>query len=106
MRLSAPQGKAAPTSVTLPMALQLLKFPRLLGSHPDDGAPVVANIGRFGPYVQHAELNASLGKRASADDVTLETALQVGDGTSQHSLLMTKWSGLNATSGCKIAHKV
>ena len=33
-----------------------------LGRHPDDGEPVTAAVGAYGPYVRHQALNASLPK--------------------------------------------
>lgn len=45
----------APEDVTLETAVKLLALPRLLGPHPEDGVNVWANIGRYGPYLKHAE---------------------------------------------------
>jgi DNA topoisomerase-1 len=42
------------------VALQLLSLPREVGKHPEDGEPIKAGIGRFGPYVQHGKTYASL----------------------------------------------
>jgi len=42
-----------PSEVDRDLALKLLSLPRELGTHPDDGAPVEAGIGRYGPYVRH-----------------------------------------------------
>ncbi|GLI64084.1 hypothetical protein VaNZ11_007253 [Volvox africanus] len=64
-------------TVTLPLALGLLALPRDLGPHPEDGRPVIANSGPFGPYVAHDGFSASLGRRTSALDVNLETAVQL-----------------------------
>jgi DNA topoisomerase I len=50
--------------IDLDTALKLLSLPREIGRHPEDGAPVVANNGRFGPYVQHGKTYANL----EADD--------------------------------------
>ncbi|GIL72038.1 hypothetical protein Vretifemale_2451 [Volvox reticuliferus] len=64
-------------TVTLPLALGLLALPRELGPHPEDGRPVIANSGPFGPYVTHDGLSASLGRGTSALDVDLETAVRL-----------------------------
>lgn len=64
-RSSIPKG-TDPAAVTLDLALQLLSMPRNLGPHPEDGKPVNAGIGRFGPYVEHNRKFKSLQK---ADDV-------------------------------------
>ena len=57
-----------PASVTLDIALRLLSLPREVARHPETGEPILANIGRFGPYVQHGKTYANLGK----DDDVLE----------------------------------
>ncbi len=50
-----------PEEVTLPQALKLLELPRLIGPHPEDGVNVWANIGRYGPYLKHAESTSDRG---------------------------------------------
>ncbi len=47
-----------------------------LGDHPDGGAVTVRD-GRYGPYVNHAKINATLPKDATPQDVTLEQALEM-----------------------------
>ncbi len=49
---------------------------RLLGEHPT-GGEVHVKKGRFGPYVEHNKLRATLGKAHDIADITLETALEL-----------------------------
>ena len=52
-------------TITLGAALKLLSLPRELGKG-DDGEPILANLGRFGPYVKHGSEFRSL---EDSDDV-------------------------------------
>ena len=58
-RAGLPKG-TAPDDVDLQRALALLSLPREVGRHPEDGEPIVASFGRFGPYVKHGKTYASL----------------------------------------------
>ncbi|MCK0197598.1 type I DNA topoisomerase [Ancylobacter sp. 6x-1] len=58
-RSSLPKG-LAPTDVDLETALALLSLPREIGRNPDSGDPILAGIGRFGPYVQSGKTYANL----------------------------------------------
>src|SRR5208283_5569144 len=49
-----------PDEITLTQAIALLSLPREVAKHPISGDPIVAGIGRFGPYVQHAKTYANL----------------------------------------------
>ena len=64
-RAGLPKG-LAPDDLDLDRALGLLSLPREIGKHPDDGEPIVAGVGRFGPYVQHGKTYANL---TAGDDV-------------------------------------
>ena len=66
-RISIPKG-VSPAEVDLDKAVGLLALPRVLGSHPESGNDILANIGRYGPYVQHGRTFASL---TAEDDVLL-----------------------------------
>jgi DNA topoisomerase-1 len=48
---------------------------RVLGDHPE-GGPVSVKAGRFGPYVNHGKVNATLPKGTNPDELTLEQALE------------------------------
>ena len=50
---------------------------RSLGAHPDDQKPVDVCNGRYGPYVKHGKVNATLPKDISPEEVTLEEALEL-----------------------------
>jgi len=51
----------APEELELDRAVMLLSLPREIGPHPEDGVMVWANIGRYGPYIKHAESTSDRG---------------------------------------------
>jgi DNA topoisomerase-1 len=48
---------------------------RAMGEHPVDKKPVTLNKGRFGPYVRHGAVMASLSKKQSPEELTLDEAI-------------------------------
>jgi len=64
-RAGLPKG-TSPEDIDFERALALLSLPRDVGRHPEDGEPIRAGIGRYGPYVQHGKTYANL---ESAEDV-------------------------------------
>ncbi len=63
-----------PSTVTTEMALKYLSLPRVLGKH-EDGVDIIANIGRFGPYVGHDRDFRSIKTPLDAYTITLADAL-------------------------------
>ena len=61
--------------LSLDDALQLLSLPRTLGADPADGADVMANNGRYGPYVQKGKEFRSLDNEERLFSVTLDEAV-------------------------------
>jgi DNA topoisomerase-1 len=61
--------------ITLAEALELFKLPRTLGASAD-GAPILANVGRFGPYIKYGAKYVSM-KDDDPYTVTLERALEL-----------------------------
>ena len=72
-RASVPPGKN-PAEVTLEDAVKYLSLPRELGVHPSTSKPVIASIGRFGPYVGHDGEFRSI-KKGDPHTITLDEAL-------------------------------
>jgi DNA topoisomerase-3 len=48
---------------------------RVLGKHPQDKQPVELHSGRYGPYVKHGAVNATLPDREQVDELTLDEAV-------------------------------
>src|SRR5262249_34734173 len=48
---------------------------RELGAHPEDGEPITLMSGRFGPYVKHGSINATLPRQVKPESVTLDQAV-------------------------------
>jgi DNA topoisomerase I len=50
---------------------------KVLGEHPDDKVVIEVKKGRYGPYVAHKRIFASLPKGVEPEDMTLEMALEL-----------------------------
>ena len=50
---------------------------RVLGAHPKDKQPVELHAGRYGPYVKHGNVNATLPDKERIDKVTLGEAVEL-----------------------------
>jgi DNA topoisomerase I len=80
--------KIKPKRITIPseialadldekIALKLISLPRELGDHPDTGKKIIANIGRFGPYVNHNGKFKSIPKDEDLFEISLEKAIEL-----------------------------
>ncbi|MDF0553763.1 type I DNA topoisomerase [Kamptonema sp. UHCC 0994] len=98
-------------TITFERALELLAQPkaargkssktveplRVLGNHPADDEPINVYDGRYGPYVKHGKINASLPKDEAVENFTLEKALDL--------LAAKESSGTKSTSKSKKSTK-
>ena len=50
---------------------------KVLGAHPKTKAPVELHSGKYGPYVKHGAVNATLPDSDKAETLTLEEALEI-----------------------------
>ena len=75
-RASLPKGWE-PAEIDLDKALLLLSLPREIGPHPEDGEPVEAGIGRYGPYVKHGRIYANLPDVEEVFTVGMNRAVEV-----------------------------
>lgn len=62
--------------VTVADAVKYLSLPRVLGNHPETESEIVANVGRFGPYIVHDGDFRSL-KTDDVYNVELERAIEI-----------------------------
>ncbi len=73
-RVSIPK-EISLANVNIDIANMLLSLPRDLGQHPDTGKKIIANIGRFGPYVNHDGKFKSIPKSESVFNIDLAGAI-------------------------------
>jgi DNA topoisomerase-1 len=65
----------APESITLDEAKQLLSLPRTVGDHPEGGGPILAQNGRYGPYLTWGKETRSLESEDQIFTIDLPAAL-------------------------------
>jgi DNA topoisomerase-1 len=81
----------APETVTLEDARKLLSLPRVVGLHPDGGEPILAQNGRYGPYLTWGKETRSLEDENQIFTVDLPAALAL--------LAQAKQRGRRAAAG-------
>ncbi|MES2629370.1 MAG: type I DNA topoisomerase [Bacteroidota bacterium] len=76
-RFASLQSGQSIGTITLDEALELFKLPREVGEF--EGKKVSANVGRFGPYIQHDGKFVSIGAKTGIEPmtVTLEQAVEL-----------------------------
>ncbi len=62
-------------TITLEEALELFKWPRIIGTY--ENQDVQINIGKFGPYVRHANKFCSLGEEDDPLTINLDHAIEL-----------------------------
>lgn len=75
-RASVPKGVDLGL-IDLEWALKYLSLPRLIGAHPEDGEPVEAGIGRYGPYVRHGRTYANVGDTEEVFTIGMNRAVEL-----------------------------
>ncbi len=65
----------SPETMTLEDAQRLLALPREVGRHPEDGQPILAQNGRYGPYLTWGKETRSLASEDEIFTVDLTSAL-------------------------------
>ncbi|MGE3142240.1 MAG: DNA topoisomerase, partial [Hyphomonadaceae bacterium] len=66
-------------SLNLERALKLLSLPRVIGVHPVENEPILAGLGRYGPYLQMGKLYANLPGVEDALEIQMNRAVAVID---------------------------
>ena len=106
-RASIPRGYSA-SDTDLELALKFLNLPREVGLHPETGTPIVAGLGRFGPFLLHDGKYANLESAQDVFEVGLNRAVTVlaekaaGKGRGAPKAEVLKAVGDHPTDGGKI----
>ena len=100
-RVSLPAGTDI-SSITMDQALLLKELPKSIGMHPETGEDMKIGIGRFGPYIKHGDLFASIPKSESIFEITCDRAAEL---VTEKKNKPTKGKVVKATKPKKTAKK-
>jgi DNA topoisomerase III len=92
----APGGRGARTVAAL----------RVLGKHPKDRQPVELHSGRYGPYVKHGAVNATLADPGLVDSLTLDEALDLLAAKTGKPTRVAPMKSVRSSKGTKAPPKV
>lgn len=68
-------ANVSPEALSLGYALNLLSLPKIIGNHPETAQEISVNIGKFGPYVKHGGMFASIPKNENMFALTVDRAV-------------------------------
>lgn len=85
------------TTITFEEAMTLFDLPRTLGTYA--GEEVVANVGRYGPYVRFGKKFISLDKGESAFDVDMDRAVELIKEKEKADAPIAEYEGHSVTKG-------
>ena len=98
-----------PASIDLDRGLKLLSLPRQVGVHPEDNKPIVAGLGRFGPFIEHGGTYANLSNFDEIFEVGINRAVTLlaekragGGGKGRSAVAPLRELGDHPDSGDKI----
>lgn len=103
-RKSLPPGITADT-ITLELASSLLALPRQIGVDPESGDDILADYGRYGPYLKIGKKNVKLNPSYSPLTISLDEALKVNREAGRKGPVTLKTLGNHPESGKPIEVK-
>jgi len=81
-RASLPPGVQM-ADVDLGLALRILALPREVGTHPETGMPILAGVGRFGPYLKVGAVYKNLPKGENVLEIGINRAVDILAGAAE-----------------------
>ena len=94
-----------PEEVNLDTALAILALPRDLGAHPETGEPVLADLGRYGPYLKCGKTNRNLPKGEDLLTIELDRALEILKSAGRGGSVVLRELGAHPETGAQIQIK-